>query len=367
MAESVVAAVRPPPTGEQAATFQSLFDAGAFEPSTNEGKAPVERYRPDADQHPARDATPTRPAQQQAAPEPVEEEVEQPAAEAKSAQQEQEEAPEYQDLDDFLTKHKLDAESFRGLKVNLKVDGEAKQATLADLIKNHQLESAITQRSQKFAEQQKQWEAEQTAARELYRQQLTNSKTYLEVAYNELAGDYAKIDWNALKVQDPMQFLLKQQEFQNRDNQIKTLFQRVTSEQQAEQERAQQALLANLPKERAKMLEARPDWKDEAKFSAARDAMKATGRKLGFSEAELGGISDHRVMLALDMAASYAALQASAPEALKKVRAAPVMPRPGARQGRDPQQVARSQAIERFNRNPRDIDAQAALFATLVT
>lgn len=363
MAESV-AAVRPPPTSEQAATFQSLFDAGAFEPTTNEGKAPVERYRPDADQHPARD---TRPAQQQqVAPEPVEEEVEQPVP-AKPAEQEQPEEPEYQDLDEFLSKHKLDPESFRGLKVNLKVDGEERQAPLAELIKNYQLESAITQRSQKFAEQQKAWETEQNAARELYRQQLTNSKTYLEAAYNELAGDYAKIDWNALKVQDPMQFLLKQQEFQNRDNQIKTLFQQVTQTQQAEQERARQALLENLPKERAKMLEARPEWKDEAKFSAAREAMKAAGRKLGFSEAELGGITDHRVMLALDMAASYAALQASAPEALKKVRAAPVMPRPGARQGRDPQQVARQQAIERFNRNPRDIDAQAALFQTLVT
>ena len=70
-------------------------------------------------------------------------------------------------------------------------------------------------------------------------------------------------------------------------------------------------------------------------------------------------------MLLLHDAARFAALQASSPQAVKRVRAAPQVATPGARITRDPKQVAIQQARERWKRNPKDTDAAAAVFEHL--
>ena len=65
----------------------------------------------------------------------------------------------------------------------------------------------------------------------------------------------------------------------------------------------------------------------------------------------------------LHAAASFHALQAAKPEALKKVREAPPkVAKPGTRQTTDPSQAAKKAAAERFMANPHDIDAQVAYF-----
>ena len=353
---------------EAADQFQSLFDAGAFEPSTNETDEPTRpRLDPRSDQ--ARQLQEEEGASAQTdADEPGNEPSEEDSASASAESKEEPEGPEYQSLDEFLTAHKIDPESFRGLNVPLKVNGETRMAPLAELIKNYQLESAITQKSQAFSQQQQAWEQERTATQTLYKQQLQQAHNLGQHAYNQLVGEYSQIPWDQLKAADPALWTQKQLEFSQRHQQISAHLQQIDQAQQAETQRSQQELLARLPKERERMLDLRPEWRDSKRFEADRAAMKAYGAKRGFSESELGGITDHRLMLILHDAASYAALQASAPETLKKVRAAPAMQaKPGARQGRDPRTVARTQAQERFMKNPRDTDAAAAYFETLVS
>ena len=114
------------------------------------------------------------------------------------------------------------------------------------------------------------------------------------------------------------------------------------------------------------MLTAVPQWRDDTKFKADRAVMQSMGQKMGFTPSELSQIYDHRQMLALHYASQFLALQDRSPQTLKKVRAAPQMASPGARITRDPNQVARAQAKERFQKNRKDPDAQAAYFETLV-
>jgi hypothetical protein len=113
------------------------------------------------------------------------------------------------------------------------------------------------------------------------------------------------------------------------------------------------------------MLELIPEWKDPKTFESGRNDILTYGKQLGFSDAELGNIIDHRHMKILHDAARYAQLQAQKPESLKKVRAAPQMAKPGARSERDPKVAARTQAQQRFAANPRSPEAQAAYFDTL--
>lgn len=322
--------------------FQSLFDAGAFEPGTNELAQPeAETSEPEGETEPAKVA-PEKPAKVEA-----------------------EEEPEYDSLEDYLAHAKLDPAAFQALPVTVKIDGETKLVPLSDVIKSYQLEGHVNNKSIELSNAQKQFETEREAAVNLYKQQLTQAQTLGQLAQAQLMGEFNQVNWGQLRQTDPVQWTALQLEFQNRSAAINQHLNEVAAAQTAQQQQLQQQQAALLPKERDKMLERVPEWRDPAKFDADRKTMSSYAKNLGFSDAELSSVFDHRYMQVLHDAAQFRALQASNPETLKRVRAAPQMARPGTRTQRDPQQVAKQKAIERFNTNPRDLDAQAALFETL--
>lgn len=356
-------------------TFQSLFDDGAFAPSTNEVRRPVQRSNPDSNQSDddldegKEDSSAQSDADDDADESSDDEESESASDESGSDEEgegDENEGPAYSSVDELLAAHKIDPESVRSLNVAVKINGETQMIPLAEVLKSYQLEGAITQKSQAFSQQQKDWETERTGVQTLYKQQLAQAQNLGQLAYNQLQADYKAIDWATLEATDPTRAVLLRQKFQDRHGEIVGSLNQVTQAQEAETQRSQQELIANLPKQREKMLEARPEWRDQKKFQAARTAIKAYGSKLGLSEAELGSITDYRHMLILSDAASYAALQASSPETLKKVRAAPQMAKPGARQGRNPKLVANVKARDRFLKNPNSLEAGADYFQTFM-
>jgi hypothetical protein len=329
--------------------FQGLFERGAFEPTTN--KAPEKAESKDEAAPEPRAETKTEPESDKAAPE-------------KDAKPEEEEA-EYKSLDEFLAKHNLDPEAFRSLPVTVKVREQASQVPLSEVLKGYQLDRVNTLKSQELSDARRAFETEQAATRELHKQQLTNARNLGEFAYRQLMGEYQSINWEALKATDPISWAVKSQEFQSRNAAIQQHMQQVSGAQQAVEQEAQQRRLAGLAGQHQKMLEAHPEWREEKSFNEARASMSSYAKGLGFTDEELSQVHDHRMMSVLSDAARFRALQESAPAAAKKVRAAPVMAKPGARQDRDAKTIARQKAQERFLSNPKDLDAQADYFETL--
>lgn len=345
--------------GATETTFQNLFDAGALnEKPTDAGR--FDRPEPKATQpNPAELAA-------QVAPEPNE--VEALAAEqpVKAVAAEADEGPEYASLEEYLTQAKLDPQAFQALPVTVKIDGETRQVPLSDVIKSFQLEGHVQNKSQELAQQQRVFEQERDAAINLYRQQLTNAQNLGQLAQAQLMGEFNQINWTQLRQTDPVQWTVLQQDFNNRSAAINQHLREVAAASEAQSQELQKQQAALLPKEREKMLEARPEWRDPAKFESDRKVMTSYAKQLGFNDAELNALADHRYMQVLHDAAQFRALQASNPETLKRVRAAPQMARPGTRIQRDPKAVAKQQAMERFNKDPRNIDAQTAFFETLL-
>lgn len=317
--------------------FDSLWDRGAFEaPKPAEAvKAEPERIEP----------------------KPVE---------AKAPEAEDDEGPEYESLDDFLVKNKLDPDAFNKLSATVKIDGESKRVPLSDVLKSYQLEGHVNNKSIALSEQQKAWEAQRTQVQNQYTQELSTAQNLGKMAYNQLQGEFSTINWDQLKANDPIQWAIKSQEFQSRNAQIQNHLQQVSQAQEADRQRSEQDRLSALPKERERMLEQRPEWRDDGKFKEAQTQMRAVASKLGFSDAELNGITDHRVILALDMAARQAALQSAQPEALKKVRSAPIMAKPGTRTQRDPKAGKQQAAYEAMVKNPKSMQAQESYFDSLI-
>jgi len=177
-----------------------------------------------------------------------------------------------------------------------------------------------------------------------------------------LTHEYQTIDWNALRAQNPAEFAALQAEFGQRQGQIQNYLQAVNQAAQQEAQQQQQAMQQAVAGERERLFTAVPEWRNEETFSKDREAMSQYARSLGFKDAELSQIFDHRYMRVLHDAARYQALQASKPQALKQVRQAPPMAKPGSRVDSNPSAAKRQQVMDRLSRNPRDQDAQAAAF-----
>jgi hypothetical protein len=182
------------------------------------------------------------------------------------------------------------------------------------------------------------------------------------VAMQMLNHDFSKVDWNTLRIQNPAEFAALQAEFHQRQGQIQNFLGQVQQQAALEAEQQQQSMRALVAQEQQKLFDAVPEWRSAETFSKDREAMTKYARSLGFQDAELGQIFDHRYMRVLHDAARYQALQAASPEALKKVRQAPPMAAPGSRTDVNPKEAQKRNALERLNRNPNDIDAQAAAF-----
>lgn len=321
--------------------FQRLHDVGAF---NADGKPNAEQSSPEAP-----------PLEERAAP----------LADNQGAAV-VDDGPDYASLEDYLSKSNVEAASFYELPVTVKIDGETKQVKLSDVVKSYQLEGHVHAKSAAVAEQQRAFEAQRIQASQEIGQRIAAADTMAKMLRQQLLGEHASIDWNRLRTEDPVQWSVKSQEFNMRASQIDAHMAEVQRAQQWQQQQQQEQMAKALPMEQERMYAAHPEWRDPQQFSKARDVMSDYARKIGFGDAELSSIFDSRYMLVLHDAARYAALQASSPQAVKRVRTAPIAAQPGARTQRDPNAVARTQAKESFQKNRRDVDAQARYFSTLV-
>lgn len=323
--------------------FESLWQGGAFDPPDPKQAQQLREERGQTEP-PVVEPTKTAPVVTQQAEPPTQ----------------QEEGPDYVNVEDYLQKAQIAPESFYELPVTVKVDGKTSQVPLKEVLANFQLQAHVTQKSQSVAEAQRAWEAERTQGQQTLQQNLTTAQNLTQIARQQLLAEYKDVDWNKLRVENPLEWSVRNQDFNQKANALDQQLNQINQFQQQQALQAQQAQTAQLPKERESMLEARPEWRDTKQFQVARTEISEYAQKMGFKPAELGSIFDHRYMLVLHDASRFAALQAKSPEAVKRVRAAPQQANPGARISRDPKAVAATQAKERFTKTRGRDEAAAA-------
>lgn len=272
----------------------------------------------------------------------------------------------YTSLDEYLKDAKVDPESFMTLPVTVKVDGKESAVPLGELVKGYQLSSASYDRMQQLATERQAFSNEQTQVRQALGIRIQQAEALLKGVQDQLLGDYNAItpqQWQQMRAEKPGEYAALMTDFQQRQQALQQQLQQVAQAKEAEARAANQQSAQALAQERERLFAVRPDWRDPTKFQAVRQGVLDAGRKLGFTDAELSGLSDHRHLLVLDLAAQALKNQASQPAVLKRVRAAPPMAKPGTRQVRDPKQVRAQSAREAYERSGgRNDDAGAAYF-----
>ncbi|HKT89537.1 MAG TPA: hypothetical protein VJQ59_13930 [Candidatus Sulfotelmatobacter sp.] len=284
------------------------------------------------------------------------------AQQQQDGQQQDNDQPQYATLDELLAAHKIDPQSVRSLNLTTKIDGVEGKATLADLIESYQLKGHVNNKSVQLANDRSAWENERAQHVQQLQAQFKQNQDLGNVAMQMLTHEYQRVDWNALRAQNPAEFAALQAEFQQRQGQIQNYIGVLNQQAQQQQFEQQQSMQKALAQEHELLMNAVPEWRTPETFKQDKEAMTKYAQSLGFKDAELAQIYDHRYMRILHDAARYQALQASNPETLKQIRQAPRMAAPGSRQDVNPSEVGRKQILDRLNRNPRDEDAQAAAF-----
>ena len=136
-------------------------------------------------------------------------------------------------------------------------------------------------------------------------------------------------DWQKLLNEDPIEYVKQNAIHQARRERLAAVEseqRRVAELNAADQQRA---LQGHLVEEERRLNSAIPEWTDAKRAKADKDEIAEYARSLGFSDAELSGIYDHRAVIALREAALYRKMVAAAKKKVESVKDGPKTSRPG--------------------------------------
>lgn len=270
------------------------------------------------------------PAETEAQPEPQEAEPEAAEAEAEVETEEQGE-PEAEPVFEIET-----------------VDGK-QQLTLSQLKEGAMLKADYTRKTMALAEDRKAVEAVKSEVSDL-KQRLSDALVQWAVPAQQ------EPDWAELAAKLPPQEFNRQRAMwdqrQKQAQMAQAAHQQLRAAQHAETVKRETELL----------LQARPEWRDPVKQNEAVREIGEVGKTYGFSTDEIAQVLDHRMLLVLADAAAYRKLKETQPAVTKKVAAAPVALKPGAKPAKPSDQVARQQQMAKLKKSGRIEDAIDLLF-----
>ena len=253
-----------------------------------------------------------------------ESEVEEESESEEIEEEEEEETEEESEIEEEVEEEKT---------FTVKASGKEEQVTIDDLIKNYQLGSDYTKKTQEIAEQRKVIEKESRAiieARQV-RDEYAQSLQQLQQQLTANTGMTSDEELMQLRENDPTEYAQKVADNTLREKQIKAVQaeqQRLAQEQQSD--RAKQ-LQDFVQQERVKLVEAMPEFSDKAKGEQILKETRTYLKKEGFSDAEVNGVVDHRHVKLIRKADLYDRLMAGKSGAKKKVAKAPKTMKSGAR------------------------------------
>lgn len=214
------------------------------------------------------------------------------------------------------------------------VAGEEVDVTLEEALKGYQREADYTRKTQQLAEQRKELDSEKTGFEQTRAETAQLRDAYAQslqqLGQNLQQGLGQEPDWDrAYEQLDGKEYARLVQDWQTRkDNLQKVQIEqaRVSKEQARE---TQEMMQTHLSQQSNLMMEKLPQWKDEAVRNTERKDLIHYAKTLGYTDDEIANAADHRAIVALYHSWQLSKLNASTPEAKKKVRRAPKMAKSG--------------------------------------
>jgi len=289
---------------------------------------------------------------------PTEVEESQPEEEDESFEEESEEEEASSDTDE---------EAEEDLLYAVTVNGEEQEVSLDELMKGYSRQSDYTKKTQDISEQRKEFEELSKQYTEEISQIQDERSQYVQALEHAIktslsgAEQFANIDWERLRSEDPMEFALKKDEYRDMQEKVRQNQQEQASIQQKQQEDYRKNLKEHLKRENDLLLEKMPEWGDSKKQKGIAEGIRSFAKSIGFSDEEIGGLSDHRSLITIHKAKLYDDLQ-KADVKSKKVKNKPRVVRAGSgtRKGAE-QRSKRTNTMNRLKESGHINDATALL------
>ena len=255
--------------------------------------------------------------------------------------------------------------SFRDgeIQVRTKVDGEVATVPLSKLREGYQLRQHFTRQQEQFLEERRQWEASKQQEAQQLQQQATLADQVLSHEEEQLKQAYTR-DWQALRQEDPAEYAAQVAEYNQKLSDIRQrrdqLVQTMQQQQQEMQQRFQQAMAVE-----AQRLAEATGWTDPQKFQENGQRLRRyLLEKVGFDDAQVNAIQDHRAFLVAEKARRFDELMAKVNTSRKQVKEAHPMPAGGAAQPRGGKRKQLNQAQSRLAKDG-SLESAASVFAQL--
>ena len=260
------------------------------------------------------------------------------AEEAEEEAQEQAEDDTHEDGEQLTT---LDLSQYFGLDddvfdtsedgeilVKTKIDGQEGTAKFNDLLASYQKQGHLDNQNREVKSLKQSLSEKQAELDSQYQEKIQQLENLSQVAYNELLTDYNSVNWDELRQDDPAEYSAKMTDYQTRQSRIAQLYQEAQTQKQSIQP-SEEELQERVRQESVKLLDAFPKWSDRTTYQKERNEIDSYAVSLGFESDKVKSTIDHRMIVLLDKARQFDALQKESPKITKKVRKAPKIAKPG--------------------------------------
>jgi len=249
----------------------------------------------------------------------------------------------------------------------IEIDGERHEVTLEELKRGHLRESDYTRKTQDLAAQRKHVEEEGAQLRQSLEATAVIMNSALTASGDELAK-FQNIDWQALQSEDAYEFGQQYAAYQLALAKREGLEQQASQLVHAQQQIMMESTAAKVAQEQQLLINALPDMADVQKGPALMQEIRSYATStLGLADSEVDSITDHRVIVALNKARLYDAMDGKAKSigAKKRSKAPSKSVKPGAPHSKSRAQSAKSSQLkERAKQTGSVDDAVARLLAS---
>ena len=274
------------------------------------------------------------PEEEKAAPTEEEESTEETQDE--SLEEEPEEEAEESDEDEEDDYEGTDERAVEGedLLYAVNINGEEHQIPLDELLKGYSRQSDYTRKTQELSEHrreldayQNQWNAEVQQIQAERQQYVAALQHVIENSMGSL-DQFATIDWEALKNDNPLEYITKRDEFREAQDKVRQSQYQQQQTQQLQQQEMARTHQNGLHEEHGKLVEALPEWSEPQSRQKLSTDIKAYALSQGYTTEEIGSLIDHRSLMTLYKAMKFD--KASSPDVVsKKVKNKPKVIRAG--------------------------------------
>lgn len=311
------------------------------------------------------------------ADEPEEDEAEAPEGEAaddeakekapdddtsEDTETETEEAAEFTTFDELAEAlEKSPDDLMAQLKTTIKLSGKEEAVTLAELKAGYQRGRDYAEKTTEVKRQREALDSESTQARQYFEQQATQNALLLQAVEQLVIKPPNQAEMDHLRQSNPAEWSARVQEYQAQAGYLQNLKQQaalsIEQHRSQAQQHAQAQYAERLESERTK-LDTIPGWGEKLRG----DLFGYLAKDYGYSEQELGMVSDHRIIDLVRKARAYDQQQQQTDVAKKKVRELPKLVAPSKPETKT--QVKRSaieQARAKLRKSGRREDAAALI------